>query len=83
MLHHPLEEQFDLPAAFVERGDSQYGRGGNVGQEHQHFAGVRKTMRWANNKYRCSPETSDDFFNSRLYEVTFINVFAEILVVQY
>ena len=41
MLLDPLEEQFDLPAAFVERGDSQCGQGGIVGQEHQRLAGLR------------------------------------------
>ena len=41
MLLDPLEEQLDLPAAFVQCGDRQCGQGRVVGQEHQRFACFR------------------------------------------
>lgn len=41
MLLDPLEEQLDLPAAFVQRGNRQCGQGCVVGQEHQRLAGFR------------------------------------------
>ena len=37
----PFEEQFDLPAAFVEPGDGQRRRGDVVGQEDEGLAGLR------------------------------------------
>ena len=41
MLLDPLEEQLDLPAVFVQRGNRQCRQGRVVGQEHQRFAGFR------------------------------------------
>ena len=41
MLLDPLEEQLDLPAALVKRGDDQCGQSGIVGQKHQRLAGFR------------------------------------------
>ena len=41
VLFDPLEKQFDLPAALVQRGNRQCGQGGVVGQEHQCLAGFR------------------------------------------
>ena len=41
MLLDPLEEQLDLPAALVQRGNRQRGQGGIVGQEYQCLAGFR------------------------------------------
>lgn len=41
MLLDPLEEQLDLPAVFVQRGNRQRRQGGIVGQEHQRLAGFR------------------------------------------
>ena len=38
MLLDPFEEQLDLPAAFVERGDGQGKQCGVVGQKHQRLA---------------------------------------------
>lgn len=37
----PLEEEFDLPAALVKRGNCQRRQGRIVGQEYQRFAGLR------------------------------------------
>src|SRR4030065_386991 len=41
MLLDPLEEQFHLPAALVERADGCRRKGEVVGQEHQRLAGLR------------------------------------------
>ena len=40
VLLEPFEEQFDLPARLVERGDLGSGRGEVVGDEHDLAAGV-------------------------------------------
>jgi len=41
MLLDPFEKQFDLPALFVQRGDSQRGQRSIVGQKHQRLADFR------------------------------------------
>jgi hypothetical protein len=41
MLLDPFEEQLHLPAALVQRGDSQRRQARIVGQEHQRLAGLR------------------------------------------
>src|SRR5680860_389101 len=38
MLLYPFEEQFDLPAILVKRGDGQRGQGRVVGEEYQRLA---------------------------------------------
>jgi hypothetical protein len=38
MLFDPFEEQFDLPAAFVERADRRGRQPDQVGEEHQGFS---------------------------------------------
>ena len=41
MLLDPFEEQFHLPAVFVELGDGERVEGEIVGEEHQLLAGLR------------------------------------------